>query len=416
MPDNPQNRILTEKAIREYAEREVPNSQDPWPGIRQRIQAVPARREAGPRPEPERTSASGPGHRWLPRLVPGTPLGYALAVLSVLILAVGVYAASEPIRELSQHGLPGGVGSGERSGSESQPGPDEQERGQQGVPDEWAEDLLRQTASEIAEADLDVRLNETRTVGGITVTLERAYADEDNVVIVYSASGWNNQPAQAPGPAVISLTRLEDGSGTTYEPVASLGAVTDPADQSVKVASEAAVEFFDPSEKLEFPGEHNFRLNLELDPSPGQSADGAAEELKTLTFDFSIPVRGIDVIDVGQTVEANGIRMTLARVENSPARTQAFLCFDPPQDEKYNWLPLAKRPIIDDFFMNASLWDTEPEAPTGCVSYDLYRSLYDKPGVHSFTVTEIEGRTHADPYPERTIRGPWTFEFEVPER
>lgn len=113
MPDNPENRVLTEKTLREYAEREVPDTEDPWPGIRQRIQAVPACRGT----EPEMTSASGPGRRWPPQLVPGTLLGYALAVLSVLILAMGVYTASGPIRELSRQGLPGGVGSGERSAS-----------------------------------------------------------------------------------------------------------------------------------------------------------------------------------------------------------------------------------------------------------------------------------------------------------
>lgn len=415
MPDNPENRVLTEKALREYAEREIPNAEDPWPGIRQRIQAIPSRREAGPRPEPERASAPRPGRRWPPRLVPGTPLGYALAILSVLILAVGVYAASGPIRGLSQQGLPGGVGSGERSGSESQSAPDEQ-----GVTDEWAEDLLRQTAPALAEADLDVRLNETRTVGGIRVTLERAYADEDNVVIVYSASGWNNQPAQAPGPAVLSLTRLTDDGDTTFESLNGFGVVTDPADQSIKVASEATVTFFDPSERLESPGRHDFQVSMELDTSPGQSNrrdGGSAGQLETITFDFTVPVRELDVIDVGQTVEANGIRMTLDRVENSPARTRAFLCMDPPQDEKYTWLPLVERTDIAPgaVFENESLRDIEPENPTGCVGYNLLRPLYDKPGVHSFTVTEIEGRARDGASPKRTVRGPWNFEFEIPD-
>jgi hypothetical protein len=408
MPADREKKVLTEKELREYAERAVPAAEDPWPAIRQRLQTEL-------RPEPERASASGPERGWPPQLVPSTPLGYALAVLSVLILAVGAYAASGPVRELSRQGLLGGPepGHGEGSGVEEQPNPGEQGHERQGVPDQWAEDLLRWNTPEVREANLDVRLNETRTVGRITVALERAYADEGNVVIVYSTSGWDNQE----GHSGLAMPTLSDESGATFESVGNSGMVTDPMRESI-VGKDATIEVLEPSEKLEASGRHEFRLRTQLDPSYGTSdgqGNGATEAAKTLTFDFAIPVHELDVIDVGQTVEANEISMTLDRVENSPARSQAILCFDPPQDEKYIWLPLTKRPIINDFFLNESLHRTEPEEPTGCVGYDLYSSLYDNPGAHSITVTKIEGRTRAYTKPEETISGPWTFEFETPE-
>jgi hypothetical protein len=181
------------------------------------------------------------------------------------------------------------------------------------------------------------------------------------------------------------MPTLTDESSATFESVGNLGVSTDPMLKSVAIGREASVHILDPSEKLEVSGSHDFRLSMKLDPSGGKSDrrdDGPAEATKSLTFHFSIPVHNMDVIDVGQTVETNRIRMTLDWVENSPARTEAFLCFDPPQDEKYNWSPWVKRPNIaqSDVFINDSLLDIEPKEAVSCVGYDLFRSLYDKVG------------------------------------
>jgi len=126
----------------------------------------------------------------------------------------------------------------------------------------------------------------------------------------------------------------------------------------------------------------------------------------------------METIKVGQTVEANGVPMTLDRVENSPARSQAILCFDPPRDEEFTWVPVIERPNIaeSDVFSNELSYKERPEKTTGCVGYDLFRSLSGDPGSHSITVTELQGRTTINANPDETIVGPWTFEFEVPER
>jgi hypothetical protein len=66
------------------------------------------RRMSGERMSEER-GAAGPHHRraWPPQLVPNTLLGWTLAIVSVLILTAGSYAASGPVAELLRHGLPG---------------------------------------------------------------------------------------------------------------------------------------------------------------------------------------------------------------------------------------------------------------------------------------------------------------------
>ena len=220
---------------------------------------------------------------------------------------------------------------------------------------------------------------------------------------------------------------VTDDSGSVFKYVGGLGVLTDPSDKSIEEGSESELAFFEPSKRLEASGKHRFQLELNYTPDPEKSGRGGDAQAKpaekVLTFDFSIPVRKLDVIQVGQTVEANGVPMTLERVENSPARTEAILCFDPPRDEKYTWVPVVERPNIaeSDFFGNNSLYDAPPEEKVGCVGYDLFRSIYDEPGRHTFTVTRIEGRSPSVDDPRlmvlrEEIAGPWTFEFEVPER
>lgn len=122
-----QQRTHLEKALRECAELGVPDTTDPWPTIRER---VTGEQMSGERTSEERTSeervAAGSHRRraWPPQLVPNTPLGWTLAILSVLILVTGVYAASGPVHDLFQRGLPGPAGPsiGEHKGREQPDG------------------------------------------------------------------------------------------------------------------------------------------------------------------------------------------------------------------------------------------------------------------------------------------------------
>jgi len=357
------------KVLRGYAEMRVPGAADPWPEIKESIGGDSA--VAGPRSS----------RRF--RLVPRTRAGLVFAVLLMMLFGTVGFAATG-----------------------------------------WIDELFQYTAPEIGEANLGVQLNEKQTVDGITFTLERAYADEDNVVTGYSISGFDNRTDVWP---TSGAPMIADGSNRTFEYGGGLGVVTDPYDESINEAGSSDLAFFEPSEKLDPSSEHGFRFELELNPKAGEG--GGQDDLpaksadKTLVFNFGIPVNKIDVIKVGQTMEANGISMTLERVENSPARTEAILCFDPPRDEKYTWVPVIERPDIaeSDVFGNDSLYNARPDERVGCVGYDLFRSLYDQPGNHSLTVTQLEGRSPSADDPRlmalrEKIAGPWTFEFEVPEQ
>lgn len=341
-----------ENALRACADAGVPEVVDPWPAIRNRVRAgeqIPARER---------------------RFVPRTRLGWALVAVAVMLFGTGAYA---------------GTG--------------------------WVTELFDYTAPEIEKRSFGVPINEKKTVNGTTVTLEKAYADEGNLVVGVSVEGGMEQ---------IGLPRVTDGDGRTFEYVGGLGVGTDPSMTSRDGRRFSDLSFLEPSRKLTVAGSHRFRLDMENSlkevgrgrATPDESAG------RMLVFDFEIPVREMQTIWVGQTVEANGFSVTLDRVENSPARSQAFLCFGPPRDEAYTWVPVIERPNVSesDVFTNDSSYMQKPEKTTGCVGYDLFRSLYGDPGTHSFTVLELQGRAGTRVNPDETIEGPWTFEFEVPER
>ena len=341
-----------EDALRACADAGVPEIADPWPEIRDRVRAekqVPARKR---------------------RFVPRTRLGWAFVAVAVMLFGTGAYA---------------GTG--------------------------WVAELFDDTAPEIEEGGFGIPINEKKTVDGATVTLDKAYADQGNLVIGISVEGGIEQSG---------LPRVTDDDGRTFGYVGGLGIGSDPSMTPRDERRFSDLTFLEPSRKLQISKSHHFRLDMGhalhlVERGKDRPVESAGEPL---VFDFEIPVREMQTIEVGQTMEVDGFAVTLDRVENSPARSQAFLCFDPPQDGKYTWVPLLERPNIaeSDVFTNESSYAERPEKTTGCVGYDLFRSAYGDPGTHSFSVLELQGRAEIKTNPDRTIPGPWTFEFEVPER
>lgn len=334
-----EQRERMERALRECAEQGIPETTDLWPGIR------------------EMTAATT--RRWRFRILPRTRLGWVFAVLAALLFSTGAYAAAG-----------------------------------------WVDELFQYSVPEIEKADFGVQLNQRQSVDGMTITLERAYADRNNVVIGYSVEGFDNRREIG----LSGVPKLIVNGGTSFEYIGGLGRVTDPSDRSVEEGASSDLAFFEPSNTLDTSNVQRFRAKLTT-----------ASEEKDVVFDFEVPVRDLSVIEVGQTVEANGVSMTLDRVENSPARSQAFFCFDPP-DDRYGWVPIVEESINSStVFTNESLYAAGPGESDRCLGYDLHRSVYGQPGWHSITVTEIEGRSQPTFRPEKTIIGPWEFDFEVPE-
>jgi hypothetical protein len=382
-----EQRERLERVLRECAEMRVPDTGDPWPAIRER---VTGERMSGERTSEERVAARPHRRRaWPPHLVPNTPLGWVLAVFSVLILAAGAYAASGPVGDLLRYGLlgPAGPGVGEHTGGEQ---PDV------GLP------------------GLRTEVDQTRTANGARVTLDWAYADEKFVAVGLHTQELDGARKPEGSHSVVLEPSLWDDTVGNEARLPPHVQITDESGQDFDTVvggtrGNRADAFFDAPEGLQPGQEHRFRLEVPLQDSPALSGK---PEAGPFIFDFEVPVLPAPTIEVGQEVEAEGILVTLERVVNSPVLPQAVVCFEPPDDE-HSWMPRLKagsapRKLGD------GCWSVGMEAPVEGRSSVTVAYLEGMP-------RNLEGMTRGDSptgtrtiYPKR-IRGPWTFEFEAPD-
>ncbi|HEV8045264.1 MAG TPA: DUF4179 domain-containing protein [Rubrobacter sp.] len=374
-----EQRERVEKALRACAEQRVPYTADPWPVIKERALARRGRSRRG-------------------RLVPRTRVGWAFAALLVMLFGTGAYAASGVAYDLFREALPGGEGPA------------------------FGEEI-----------------GQTQTVDGASVTLEWAYADTEFVVIGYSVEDLEEDRRNAGNPAALEpiwvgkedenvpsapdrRSELTDDSGGDFDSIDGTATVAGPGSSPGEIrAPKTHSAVFEAPEGFETGRDHRFNLDIFLEEMPVPTSWEEAEKgwrveekppIGPLTFDFEIPVHPVPVVEVNQKVEAQGITLTLERVINSPGRPQAVICIEPPNDE-YQWMPSVK---------NTGFASDEPITPRR-VDGDCWSATLGDPveGSSSVTVTEIWGPPLTEKAMEededgKEIYGPWTFEFEVPER
>jgi hypothetical protein len=263
------------KALREADDRAVPDSINLWPAIRERVSE-------------ERALDTTPRRPWLPRLVPNTPLGRTLAVLSMLILGAGAYAASGPVRELFlENGLPGpaGPGQGEHTGAEQ---------------------------SDAELSGLRTEMNQTRTADGARVTLDWAYADERFVAVGLHTQALN--AAQKPegsdsGSVALEPSLFDDtvGNEAEFPPHVQItdasGQDFDTVGGGTGLGRGRADAVFDALEGLQPGRKHRFRLEVPLIYGSGRWSGAPGP----FDFVFEVPVLPAPTIEVDQEVESKGI-------------------------------------------------------------------------------------------------------------
>lgn len=376
-----EQRKRMKKALRGCAEAGVPETVDLWPSIR------------------ERTVTKGRHSSARLWFVPHTRVGWVFTVLAALFVMTGAgFAAAGLVYARFQEELPG------------------------------------------AEArDVGKEIGQEQTIDGARITLEWAYADEEFVVLSYSVKDLQDDRLNSGHrvqlePVFVGKEDVEAGRGPdqratlTDEGGRELGMidgtfeVAGPGDGlEVLGMSKSNSAVFKVPEGLKAGRRHRFHLEIPLEEMPVFSSMEEGEQgvrieprppIGPFVFDFELPVRPAPTAESDQKVEKNGVVMTLNRVVNSPARPQAVICFESPDDKYDEWHPTVEPYPAD----------REPIEPlslgNGCWSAPLYDRME---GRSSLTVTELMGIPGEDAVePEmmqpEMLPGPWKFEFEVPER
>lgn len=357
--------------LHELAEQEVSADLDLWPAIQARLQ-----------PQARRL-----------HLRPATRLGWALLVLGLfLTLGAAAYAVGPVIGRLFQFS----------SG--------------------W---------QHIEEARLAQEVHLSQTIGDWTVTLERVYADANQILIAYTVSG-------PPGQNLDERATLTDNQGTRFPEMAGAGVTG--ASELLRIrlppGQGAFVSAFDASAVQGQPTKLDLHLEIALSklvpvgdapsvPAPAPAAPptsavviAPAVQLHEeplagpFSFDFSVPFIPGRVALVQESVRVAGITVKLDRVVVTPAETRAILCFDPPTGESEHWVPIATLQTGDGRDASDAISTVSREA--GCYRYSFMASLADWHGEWKLTVTELVGMDPTRPGEQTRIQGPWMFAFHVP--
>lgn len=364
--------------LQEIAEQEVSDSLDLWSEIQARMQT---QRRAS---------------QWA-RWMPATRLGRAGLILAALLLFGGVAYALHPVISQVFRLFPG-----------------------------W---------QHVEEAHLAQEVSLSQTLDGVTVTLERVYADANEIVIGYTIQGPNGQRYDT-----YHLT-LTDAAGTAFPRTVGAG-VTGQSDilkVSLPPGEGAYVLAFDAAAMTGAPEALDLRLVMELEElvlphdapgpsptlagSPAEPPESMVVELQPMpvgaivgpfTFDFSVPFIPGRVAEVNQVVEAAGVAVCLERVVLTPSETRAYLRFDSPGGAETRWTPIVmlKAPG-DKKSQDYVAYSVNADPPV--YPYGFLAPLYDRRGEWTLTVTELVG-TDLTQQPSEDIRltGPWVFRFRVP--
>ncbi len=364
------------KTLNEIAEDGVPASLDMWPAIKDRLQ--PGRPSSRPA-------------RWMPV----TRLGRASLMLVALLLLGGtVYALTPAIGQVFRAFLPG-----------------------------W---------QYVEESHLTREIGLSQTIDGVTVTLERAYADANEIIIGYTVTG----ASEAAHASHISLT---DEQGRVFPEIAGAGVsgASDLLGVQLRPGEGAYVSAFDASLVEGTPLALSLRLTMHLvrlvpaeQPAPATTLPEPTGSTVTIApaltmqeeivggpfvFDFNVPFTPGQSIAAHQTAEASGVTMRLEKVTIAPSETRAILCFAPP-DGADHWTLLATLSTGDGQEIPVSFVSPlEGDGYEHCQRASFPQPLHDKSGSWTLTVTELIG-TDLTQIPTRDIRlaGPWVFHFYVP--
>ncbi len=371
-----EQRERMERALRECAEQGVSETTDLWPKVRGQVDV---------------------GVRRARRFVPRTRLGWVVAAMAILLFSTGAYAGSKWVYEVFQEELPGGDA-----------------------------------------AALGEQLHLSQTMDGARVIVEWAYADTKNVVIGYSVEDLDDNRKDyendarlepflgggSPGDLPTDLGDLADGSSGDFRMIDGTGYIDDEGTWGGSLPNTAVFAVpknFEPSEK------HSFRFELPLQEvpvfPPGENSvkDEPEPLIGPFVFDFEIPVHPVEVVEMDQEVEANGITLTLERVVQSPGRPQAIFCFEPP-DRNHLWMPVMETGAMP-LNLEEGYLETRPVngERSGCWSV----ALSENANSYSFEVSALEGLPTDDPgrpvgdgpymVMPKELPGPWKFDFTVPE-
>ena len=293
--------------------------------------------------------------RWF-GLVPKTRLAWAILPLVVLLFGGAVYGASSLIG-----------------------------------------DLFQKHAPQIEEAGLAHELVLSQTIDGVTVNLERAYADSNVILLGFTVSGDDARDYMRMG-------KISTADGQSLPGMYGLGVV--PNSEAILGGWKASelvgtIVTFDASPLEGSPSQLSLILEIKTAGAPMGEAQAAAGPFR---FEFDVPFHAGKSIAIGQTFEAGGIPATLEQVTISHWGVSAV--FRNPDGDDY--FPITSLNLPNGDHVNGGL---SRQRVSSIVKYFMGDFL-GQTGEWTLTVSELV--LDGPNTPQQRLAGPWVFCFDVP--
>jgi hypothetical protein len=272
--------------------------------------------------------------------------------------------------------------------------------------------LWLQAISGVAQGQADLPLSAYQNLHqskalpgtGITITLEKGYADANRVLLIYTYTLPQQYGAD---PLSVSGTMTADPH--LVLPDITAGTIWNTASSASGDSKTASVLSYDASSITGNPGTLNIHLTLthffvEVSPPAGGGSVQDPTFSGTLTFDVALPFHPGKVLQPHQTMTAGGQAITLERVVITPSET--VLSFSGIQ--RLDHLSVAQmmsgKLQVDEHTINLSFRGTDchPKVDTihGClVVAEIQRDNFAETGPWSITLMQNLS---------------WTFHFNVP--
>jgi len=179
----------------------------------------------------------------------------------------------------------------------------------------------------------------SQTIGGITAVIDWVYVDESRVALQYTISNldWPDGVMLDTTSVQVSSTTIENigygGGGGGILPV-DKGVVTGYIDQLLIDGTLNAEDNPNIDLSVDVPVNGSTAMPPS-DPLSGQPLSPPESlflsDIGTFHFEFSAPVRkGIKLENIGQTIVAHDVSMTLKTLTLNPSRAEVLICFQMP--------------------------------------------------------------------------------------
>jgi hypothetical protein len=333
------------QGLHELAGQAVPDDLDLWPAIQARV--VPRHRS-----------------RWV-QLRPATRPGWAPLILALcLALGAGAWALSSIVDRLFR----------------MDPG-----------------------LNYVGQAGLGQDLALSQTVDGVTVTLERGYADANRIAVGLTVHGSYILGYD------LAHVALSDRHGRPFPLSMGMGvkSQSDVLELELPSGTGAHVLSFDASALGGAPSTLDLHLVVEVARSPMPLSQHV---IGPFIFDFSLPLNPGKVVDAQQRVTAASVDIELRQVVVTPSETQILLCLGAPSEAGTSWGAVST--LHTETGQADGVWVRSAEE--GCALLGFLPPLYDQPGEWTLTVTELVMHDRTQPGEPARMAGPWVFHFHVP--